>query len=217
MLKRSLIIALFATPMLAGALRAQTWDAPMFYGPKPMDELGLYYFKSPFGSVDVNGLKAIWRQTGNINLGVQAGVGDLSDLGDAVMVGAELGNSLTGIGSRNGLAAAWSLGAGATFGHGYADLSVPLGVSIGLTLGSGNTTIVPFVHPRVSLDVSSFDNPATGKEETDTNIGLEADLGVEVGLGQRFLVRGGYSFGDRDAWGIGFALRTPRKVSVNGR
>ena len=53
-----------------------------------------------------------------------------------------------------------------------------------------------------------------GEEETETNIGLSVDLGVDVGLGERFILRAGGSFGDRDAFGAGLALRIPRKVSV---
>jgi len=213
MFRRSLMIGILAAPLLATNGHAQTWDAPMFFGPKPMDDIGLYYFRSPFGSRDVNGLKAIWRQSGNINLGVQAGVGDLEDIGQTILVGGEFYNPLKGMSQSTGLAMSWALGAGATFGSHYIDLSIPLGVSIGLNLGSGSGFgLVPYVHPRASLDVSSFDDPITDKEVTKTNLGLEVDLGADVSLGDKLIVRAGYSFGDRDAFGVGLALRTPRKI-----
>jgi len=226
MFRRSLVLAIVAMPILAGAAQAQMWDAPQFFGPKPMDELGLYYFKTDepnLNNPNPDGLKVIWRQTGNINLGVQAGVGDLKDLGDAIMVGAEFYNPLhLGATLGNGFVMNWGLGAGATFGKHYADLSVPFGISAGLSLGSGSTSITPYVNPRVSFDLSSFDNPFTGNEETDTDFGLAVELGAEVSLGS-FIVRGAYTTGRSDqmirrkGWGIGAALSMPRKVIARGR
>lgn len=207
------IVCLAEMTLRAPGARAQTWDAPTFFGPKPMDDIGIYYFRSPFGNRDVSGLKGIWRQSGNINLGVQAGIGDLNDAGQTILLGAEFYNPLTSMSASTGLLMSWALGAGATFGKHYVDLSIPFGVSIGLNLGGGSSTgLVPFVHPRVSLDVSSFDDPVTGVNQTDTKIGLEADLGAELTLSDKLIIRAGYSLGDRDAFGVGIALRTPRKI-----
>jgi hypothetical protein len=92
----------------------------------------------------------------------------------------------------------------------YIDFSVPVGVSAGLRLGSGSTVILPYIHPRVSLDVVAI---TVGEEEdTETDIGFAVDLGAEVSLGQSLLARGAFSFGDRDAFGIGLALRMQRRV-----
>ena len=230
MLKRSLIAAIAALPLLAGSAFAQSWDAPLFSSPRPMDDVGLYYFhtnslffSNKNGSYEPNGLKLIWRQTGNINLGVQAGVADLKDLGGAIVLGAEAGKSLSSF-TSSGLAAAWSLGAGAMFGSHYVDLSIPLGVSVGLNLGSGTTTLVPYVHPRVSFDLASVDNTIGNGSTQFTDVGLAVDIGAELGLGQQLLVRAAYTtgnnskaIGNRKAFGVGLALRTPRKVVVHGR
>ena len=227
MLKRSLIIGIIAAPLLVAPAHAQSWDTPEFYSPKPMDDLGLYYvhnteefFSAKHGTYEPNGLKVIWRQTGNINLGLQGGFGDLKDLGGAILLGAEAGKSLSSL-SANGLAAAWSLGAGAVFGSHYVDLAIPLGVSIGLNLGSGFT---PYVHPRVSFDLASVDNAIGSGSTTTTDVGLAVDLGVELNLGQTLLARAAYtagnrnnSIGKRSAFGAGLALRIPRKVVVRGR
>jgi hypothetical protein len=223
MLKRSLILMIVALPLFAQTGRAQKWDSPMFYSPKPMDELGVYVVSThdPLFPYNPTGLKAIWRQTGNINLGVQAGVGDLKDVGDALMVGVEFGNTFkTARGSS--LIAAWDLAAGASFGHHYVDMSVPLGVSVGLNLGGPNGGFTPFVNPRVSFDLVSV-TPTGGTEHNYTSVGLAADLGAELQLGQQLIVRGAYTVGNHDyasptgkrnAWGVGLALRMPRKVRV---
>ena len=230
MFKRSLLIAIMAVPILASAGLAQTgdicahencaigWDAPLFFSPRPMDDIGVYAFRTNSRVLgDPTGLKAIWRQTGNINLGVHAGFGDLNDAGKSILLGAEFSNSLSGLSSNTGLAMAWSVGAGAVFGKEYIDFSAPLGVSVGLNLGSGSTVITPYANPRVSLDVSSFNNPITDEEITDTNVGFEVDLGADLSLGQSLVIRAGYSLGDRDAFGAGIALRIPRKVVVRNR
>ena len=165
-----------------------------------------------------SGLKAIWRQSGNINLGVQAGIGDLNDAGNTILVGAELSKPLSSL-SSSGLAVAWQLGAGAVFGGDYAQLAIPLGVSIGVNVGSGSTTsILPYAHPRVSFDLIAVE---VGDEEvTETDFGFAVDLGVDVSLGQRFVLKAAYTigsendFGKRDGFGVGAALRIPRKAVV---
>jgi hypothetical protein len=219
MLKRSLfaIVLVFAS---VGGASAQQWDAPLFFSPRPMDDIGLYYVNSDRSGFDnANGLKAIWRQSGNLNLGVHLGTGDLSNIGESILIGAELYGPLSALAGSTGLLLSWSAGIGAAFGDlgespagdvSYIDFSVPVGVSAGLRLGSGSTVILPYIHPRVSLDVVAI---TVGEEEdTETDIGFAVDLGAEVSLGQSLLARGAFSFGDRDAFGIGLALRMQRRV-----
>jgi hypothetical protein len=222
MMKRTLLTALIATSVWTSNGVAQTWDAPLFFSPRPMDDIGVYYVRSnnAFLGNDLDGVKAIWRQSGNINLGLHAGIGDLEEAGDAILLGAELSKPLSSMSASTGLIMAWHLGAGATIGDGYVDLRVPLGVSVGLNLGSGgSTTILPYVHPRVSYDLAAFDDE-TGDEETVSDFGIAADLGVDVGLGERFVLKAAYTIGNRndlgkrDAFGIGAALRIPRRVVV---
>jgi hypothetical protein len=222
MLKRVLIIAVLLGATAQGAF-AQRWDAPLFFSPRPMDDVGLYYMRTDrdtdFGDFgDASGLKLIWRQSGNLNLGVHVGTGDLENIGESILVGAELYGPLSRVGAGSGLLVNWSAGIGAAFGSlgdnvDYIDFSVPVGVSVGMSLGSGGVAITPFVHPRVSLDVVAV--TVNDVEDTDTEIGWGADLGAEVGLGARFLLRGAYTLGsDRDAFGIGLAYRTPRGISI---
>ena len=100
----------------------------------------------------------------------------------------------------------------------YIDFSVPLGVSVGIPLGSGSTTFLPFVHPRVSFDVVAITDEVTDEEETFTGVGFAADLGAEVNIGSSLILRAAYTLGSendtgkRDAFGIGVALRMQRKV-----
>lgn len=215
MFKRVLTLA-FAITVLGGAnLFAQQakswgWDAPLFFSPKPMDDIGLYYVRS---LNDVGGLKAIWRQSGNLNLGLHAGVGNLDNAGNTIMLGGEFYKPLRSLAASTGLLMSGAVGFGGMFGDKYVAASIPVGVSVGLNLGNASTSILPYVHPRVSYDIVAIDD-AFGNEHTETDFAFAADIGADVTLGDRFIVRGAWTLGDREAWGIGAALRIPRKVVV---
>ena len=216
---KKLAVAISLILIAATGVSAQDWDAPAFFSPRPMDDLGAYFFKTNHdtGSRDPSGLKLIWRQSGNLNLGVQVGTGDIENIGQSILAGAELYGSLPGLASSTGLAMSWNLGIGAVFGDvgddfSYIDFSLPLGVSMGLPLGSGGFQVVPYVHPRVALNVSA--ETLNGNETTVTKFGFAVDIGADVNLGQRFLLRGAASIGDRKAFGIGLAMRMPRKISA---
>ena len=64
-----------ATLLLGSSLNAQqiAWDTPSFFSPRPMDDIGLYVSQIQYpGGESSTGLSAIWRQSGNLNLGVRA-------------------------------------------------------------------------------------------------------------------------------------------------
>lgn len=215
MFRRSLLLVVAGLAFAASNASAQAaFDGPQFFSPREMDEIGLYYFKTnfPAGFRDPGGLKLIWRQSGNLHLGIHAGTADLKDIGQAILLGVELYQPLRSLSQSTGLLLNGVVGAGAVFGSGYADASIPVGISAGFRLGSGSTAIIPFVYPRASLDITSFGDAPN--EVTKTNLGLAADLGVDVDLGQRLTGRASYSLGDRKAFGVGLALRIPRKVVV---
>ncbi|MEX2283440.1 MAG: hypothetical protein WEE89_13235 [Gemmatimonadota bacterium] len=189
------------------------WDAPSFFSPRPMDDIGLYVSQTQYpGGGSSTGLSGIWRQSGNLNLGVRAGVGDLEDAGGTVLVGAELYGPLNRLLPSTSVDLSWMLGGGAVFGDNYTLFSMPLGISIGMRLGTGAVQFAPYVHPRWSLDIAAFD--VNGTEQTRTGGSIVIDAGADVSLGQRFILRLGGSFLDREAFGAGVALRWPRPISV---
>src|SRR5687767_7443568 len=105
-------IVLIAT---ATGASAQQWDAPLFFSPYPMDDIGLYYVSSDRadGFDNSNGLKAIWRQSGNLNLGVHLGTGDINNFGESILIGAELYGPLSSLAASTGLRMNWGVGIGA--------------------------------------------------------------------------------------------------------
>jgi hypothetical protein len=207
------VLTIMAVIALQREVAAQSWDAPMFFSPRSTDELGLYVTRTNRSFPgDATGLLGLWRQSGNVDLGVRAGVGDLDDAGGTVLVGAELSSSLNSLLPELGFDLAWNLGAGAVFGSNYTLFSVPVGLSAGVRLGAGSLQFLPYAHPRISFDIEAFD--VDGEEETDTDGSVALDLGADINLGPSFILKVAGSLFDREAFGIGLALRWPRPVSV---
>lgn len=200
-----LLLALFTGT--AAPLSAQAWDAPSFFSPRPGEDIGLYIIRYEGGGDP--GFAGIWRQEGNINLGVRAG---LAGGGDLFSVGAEFYGPLDVLGPQSPLLISWIVGAGGTFND-ATWLRIPLGLSIGMNLGSpGTIRIMPYVHPRVAFDLIAFDTPAG--EETESEFNLDVDLGADIGLGQQFVLRVGATIGDLDAIGAGIAYKMGRRLVV---
>ena len=95
-------------------------------------------------------------------------------------------------------------GLGASFGDSITILRLPFGASIGHRFPlEGTFAISPFVHPRLSWNRIS----TTGFSDSDT--GLDLDIGANFEINPRMAVRVSAGLGDSDAIGISFAW-TPR-------
>lgn len=210
------LIAVSAAPA-AG----QAWDSPSFFAPRPGEDIGLFVTvpEEEFGDV---GFQAIWRQEGNLNLGVRGGIGGPSD-NRSILLGAEFYGNLP-IGGTYPINATWIVGLGAGFDDDITALRVPLGVSIGTYLGQGAMRIQPYVHPRVAFDLVAFD--VGDEEETETDFSFAIDIGADIDLSSSWAVKAGYSlaFGpDFDTsfdfypntFGAGIVYRMPRRVRSN--
>jgi hypothetical protein len=193
--------------LLPATAHAQAWDAPSFFSPRPGEDLGIYAVK-PDGAADW-GFMGIWRTEGNLNLGVRAGY----LTGETWMVGAEFHGPVDIFGPGSGLLMSWVLGAGASFRSGWTHARVPFGVSLGTELGTPDLLLVPYVHPRVALDLRSYDLPG-GTERTETDARFDVDLGADAVLGQSFVVRVGATIGDVNTFGVGIAYRLGRRLVV---
>lgn len=207
-------IVLICTVMLlaAGAarpLQAQSWETPTFFSPAAHDDVGLYLIDAEGADL---GFMGIWRQSGRIGLGVRAGMGGRENNRSALL-GVELWAPLITPRQDQPLTISWIAGGGAAFSDGFTWLRIPAGVSIGVEIPGPSFVLVPYAHPRVSLDFFSFDLP-TGEEETDSELNLDVDLGADLMLGPSWVARIGVTVGEADAFGIGLAYRIPRGVSV---
>lgn len=199
---KTVMIAAAALLTASGA-QAQIWDAPSFLPPRPGDDVGIY-LSQPDGSDFA--LQGIWRQGGNLNLGVRVGYVD-SGLSDALLAGAETWGALMSAGADFPVDISWTLGLGAAFGD-FTLLSVPVGVTVGRVLVLSPVTLQVYGHPRLALVAASNGN------NTTTDLEGFFDLGGDVHLNEQWKVRLGFTLGGADAFGVGLARRFGRGVAV---
>lgn len=208
MCARSALLGVLLILAATGPAAAQAWDNPSFFAPRAHDDIGVYVINPDDGDL---GFAAIWRQSGNINLGLRGGFfGDF----DVWQLGAELYGPLN-LSTGTPLLLAWNTGIGASFADRSTALRIPLGASIGLELGGvgSGLTIVPYAHPRVAFELFAVEL-ANDEEETETEFDLDLDLGADVQIGERWIVRGGVSLPERTTFGLGIAYRIPRPISI---
>ena len=209
MYARSALLGVLLILAAAAPAAAQAWDNPSFFAPRAHDDIGVYVINPDDGDL---GFAGIWRQSGNINLGVRGGfAGDF----DVWQLGAELYGPLSLPLGGTPLLLAWNTGIGASFGDGFTALRIPLGASIGFEFGGTGSgiTIVPYAHPRAVFELIALEL-TNDEEETDTEFDLDLDLGADVQIGERWIVRGGVSLPESTTFGLGIAYRIPRPISV---
>ncbi len=176
------------------------WDGPSFMAPGPENDIGVYYIKP---SDTDGGVAFTWRSGAGLNLGVRGEyVKDI--FGDHWGIGGEAKGGIGPVAPP--LAINWTAGIGALIGSGESDLRVPVGLSLGLRLVSGQLILTPYVHPRVSLAYVSFDNNGG----SDTSIEFDTDVGADLQLMPGLVLRLGGTFGDQPALGAGLAVQLGR-------
>lgn len=204
MRKLPVVIAFALLAGWSGQGAAQPWDVPSFFSPRPGEDIGLYIIDAE-ERADL-GFVGIWRQEGNLNLGVRAGV--LDD--DVYALGAEFYGPIRGVQAPVYLS--WLVGLGGTF-NGATWLRIPAGVSVGTILDAGPVEIMPYLHPRVALDYVTFDAPE-GVDGSESDLNFDLDLGADVSLGPQFVFRVGASVAEFEGIGIGIAYRLGRRLVV---
>lgn len=178
------------------------WSAPSFLPPRPGDDIGIY-----LSSIENFGVQGIWRQHGNLNLGVRVGWIDGPDHG-GVVTAAETWGLLLQAGEALPVDVAWTLGAGAVFDSGTS-LEIPAGITVGRTLALAPVTVQLYAHPRLALLM------VAGVDEADeTEMGGLFDVGADVLTPGGLKLRIGTTLGRFDALGLGLALRWGRAVVV---
>lgn len=194
--------------LLAGAqvASAQAWDSPSFMPPQQSGSLGLYAV-DPRGSDW--GVMALWRRAGPATtLGLRGGIFEFDDA--RVAVGADIGRRLVRANADLPVDLTGTLGIGATFGDGTF-ARIPVGLSIGRWFAAQNWAFVPYVHPRIGLDLAAND------DRTDADLRFTTDLGADFYISRRLLVRFGVAVGDHRAVGFGAALTSWPPVAVATR
>ena len=86
-------------------------------------------------------------------------------------------------------------------------LEVPVGISVGRRFPlDGTFALTPFVHPRLALQ---YCNECGEGGDSDTDLGIGVDIGVDFEISSRMSLRGALLLGsdDTDAIGLGLAWR----------
>lgn len=197
-------IVLIAAAALAMAGEAQAqWDAPSFLPPRPGEDIGIY-LTNPDGA-DF-GIQGIWRQRGNLNLGVRVGFVDYGP-DAALLAAAETWGAIFDAGAELPVDVSWTLGAGGIFGDATL-IEVPVGITIGRAFVLTPLTFQVYGHPRLALLVGAAGN------QTESELDGLFDLGADLHLGENWKVRLGVTLGGMDAVGAGLAYRFGRGVAV---
>lgn len=195
MLKKLLVVgALCALP---ASVQAQiAWDTPLLVAPNDMPGFGLYIADVYGGDIGVIGT---WRAP-QWNFGLRAGIADPHDADLGVLLGLDFEGPITRSTNEFPLDVDWVVGAGIGVSDGAA-VSLPLGLIAGHTFRAEGALFTPYVSPRVVLDLLfGGDGP---DNETDAQLDLAVDLGLDLRLFQDFMIRFGGTLGDREGVAIG--------------
>jgi hypothetical protein len=197
----TLRVALITVVVLASASQASAqWSAPSYMPPRPGEDIGVY-----LAAADGLSIQGIWRQHGNLNLGLR--VGYMEGYG-GMITAAETWGPIFTAGVDFPLDVTWTVGAGAVFGDGTA-AEVPVGISMGSTLPFHPFMVQIYGHPRLSL-VLGDGSPGT----KDTELAGLFDLGVDITTARGVTLRLGTTLGTFNALGAGLAWSWGRAVEV---
>lgn len=196
-----MVAAGLAMPGLASAQAA--WDAPLLLPPRPQPGLGLFLADMAGGGL---GILGTWRSTTwdyGLRFGIAEGSGD-EDL--TVFGGADFMGLINTATSDFPLDIDWVVGVGAGIGDGVL-ISVPAGLTLGVSFQGEDARFIPYATPRVILD-AAFGND---QRDSELDLGIAVDLGLDLRLMRGGPLAGksirfGASIGDHDALAVGIVF-----------
>ncbi len=161
-----------------------------------------------FAVADADGATALlfqWREGWSpiSQLGLDAGIIDIDGSDVHLLIGGNYARQLARASNDLPLDLLLTVGANAIVGDHFW-LDIPVGISLGHRFPlEGGLAITPYLHPRVGLEYVRVN------DNSDTDLGVAFDLGVDFEVSPRLSIRGTFMFGsdDRDAIGIGLAWR----------
>ena len=200
---RAAVITAVAILSQVGAADAQIYDHPQFI--TPYDETGLGAYLIVVNDINDFGGMVTYRKAGDVNLGVRGSVNAFGDGHVSFNGGLDVYKQFVEVSESFPLDVAWVTG----FGFGYATgsgsggfgiLRVPAGVSLARQFLSedGKWALVPYVSPRVALDI--------GISGPDTKVHFDTDIGLEMQFSEQWLLRFGVTLGSNNALGFGIVF-----------
>lgn len=189
-MKKAMWVAAAAAVLGTTSVQAQVFT-PTFQSTARGSDIGLYL--SDLGDLAIEG---IWRRGfGNGDLGLRGGFADVGD--GALLLGVDWRQPLNL--QTDPVDLALTLGAQGVIGD-VDGFGGQVGLALGHTFAESNLRITPYIHPRVALVAAIADN-------SDAELDVLADVGVDLDFTPNLSVRFGVNLGDGADWGIGLALR----------
>jgi hypothetical protein len=214
--QRPFVAAAFACALLIPAvLRAQAWNHPAFQLPTVTTR----EFNAGVASGDAAGTSILfqWREgvSRRSQLSLDVGLADPEprDADTRFLLGGQYAHQFHRATADTPLDLLGTAGLFAALGDGANLLRLPVGLVVGhaFALDDG-LTLTPYAHPRLSLDLCSDCGPGG---DNDSNLGVDADLGVAFGFGRNLSLRAGVVLGGskfvakRNAFGVSLAWLVP--------
>jgi hypothetical protein len=199
---RAAVISAVAILSQVGAADAQVYDHPQFI--TPYDETGFGAYLIVVNDINDFGGMVTFRKAGDANLGVR---GSINAAGDDVAFngGLDVYKQFVEVSESFPLDVAWVTGFGLGYVTGGCDggcaiLRIPAGVSVARQFVSddGKWALVPYVAPRIALDI--------GISGPDTKVHFDTDLGLEMRFSEQWLLRFGVTLGSNNALGFGIVF-----------
>lgn len=197
-------IAAAANPVVAQV----TPETPRLLGSEVPRGFGAYAVE--FGALGGDGRGLAFTWTGGLpatvdgGLRLRGGFGEGAGGEDAGFGGVDVWRRLTSANDDLPVDLLWTTGAGVSVGE-WTLVSVPVGISAGVSLAEGSIWINPYVHAGVVFDYRTGDEAPDDEFE----VGVATDLGVHVAFdrSRRVVLSAAAGLGDRQALAIGVVLK----------
>ena len=200
---RTAVVSIVALLSQVGTGAAQVYDHPQFI--TPYGETGLGAYLVVVNDINDFGGMVTYRKAGDVNLGVRGSVNAAGDGDVAFNGGLDVYSQFVEVSESFPLDVAWVTGFGLGYVTGGCDggcaiLRIPAGVSVARQFMSddGKWALVPYVAPRIALDI--------GISGPDTKVHFDTDIGLEMRFSQQWLLRFGLTLGSNNALGFGIVF-----------
>ena len=179
-------------------------DSPRLISPHGSGGLGVHWLRAATYPGDEGGLIATWAMPGLPDgMRLRGGVGRGVAGENAAFGGIDLQSSLMRGATLRAFALDWQTGAGVSVGE-YVLITLPLGLSGGVSWTSGDVWIAPYLTAGLAADFRVGD--AAPEREFEVSPSLDVGLDVSFDANRRFVLRATTSLGDRQAVSVGLAL-----------
>lgn len=206
----AVIVALCAATVRADAQIAP--DTPRLISPHGSGGLGFFVLGGRTLPGDDEAFLATWAMPGlPRGLRMRGGVGRGADGENAVFGGLDFQSPLMRRDRELNFDLDWQTGLGGSVGD-YVALTVPLGLSGGVSMTSGTFWLAPYVTAGIAADLRLGDERPDREFEVSPTLDVGADFAVD--RNRRLVFRAATSLGDRQAWSLGFALGLGRVAPV---